>query len=187
MSSSLLLQQCPECLVRLTWIVFVIGSAWSYSSCFVGCCLQDLFNIARSLLVYLPLSFFSIHLVSVYAVHPYSSIDTTVAWKKTAFYLSVRSDFYMTDSLSIAVLAFASRVLMSVWVDETLLPREVNLSTIFRELPFSAEMSPLWLKHMYSVLFALTWRPMHAAARSRLCSRVSTWAGAFARSAISSA
>ena len=25
MSSSLLLQQCPVCLVRLTWIVFVMG------------------------------------------------------------------------------------------------------------------------------------------------------------------
>ena len=38
MSSSLLLQQCPACLVRLTWIVFVIGGRWPYSWCFVGCC-----------------------------------------------------------------------------------------------------------------------------------------------------
>ena len=37
MSSSLLLQQCPACLVRLTWIVFVMGGRWSYSWCFVGC------------------------------------------------------------------------------------------------------------------------------------------------------
>ena len=51
MSSSLLLQQCPACLVRLTWIVFVKGSRWPYSWCFVGCCLQDLFNITRSILV----------------------------------------------------------------------------------------------------------------------------------------
>ena len=29
-SSSLLLQQCPACLVRLTWIVFVIGGRWPY-------------------------------------------------------------------------------------------------------------------------------------------------------------
>ena len=28
MSSSLLLQQCPACLVRLTWIVFVIAGRW---------------------------------------------------------------------------------------------------------------------------------------------------------------
>ena len=40
---------------------------------------------------------------------------------------------------------------------------------------------------MYSVLSALTWRPMPAAAHSRLCSRVSAWAGVFARSAMSSA
>ena len=38
MSSSLLLQQCPACLVRLAWIVFVVGSRWPYSWCFVGCC-----------------------------------------------------------------------------------------------------------------------------------------------------
>ena len=48
MSSSLLLQQCPACLVRLTWIVFVIGGRWPYSWCLVGCCCQDLFRIARS-------------------------------------------------------------------------------------------------------------------------------------------
>ena len=38
MSSSLLLQQCPACLVRLTWIVFVIGGRWPYSWCLAGCC-----------------------------------------------------------------------------------------------------------------------------------------------------
>ena len=31
LSSSLFLQQCPACLVRLTWIVFVIGGRWPYS------------------------------------------------------------------------------------------------------------------------------------------------------------
>ena len=51
MSSSLLLQQCPACLVRLTWIVFVIGGRWPYSWCLVGCCCQVLFRIARSILV----------------------------------------------------------------------------------------------------------------------------------------
>ena len=51
MSSSLLLQQCPACLVHLTWIVFVIGGRWPYSWCLVGCCCQDLFKIARSILV----------------------------------------------------------------------------------------------------------------------------------------
>ena len=40
MSSSLLLQQCPACLVRLTWIVFVIGGRWQYNWCLVGFCSQ---------------------------------------------------------------------------------------------------------------------------------------------------
>ena len=48
MSSSLLLQQCPACLVRLTWIIFVVGGRWPYSWCFVGCCRHDLFNITRT-------------------------------------------------------------------------------------------------------------------------------------------
>ena len=51
MSSSLLLQQCPACLARLTWIVFVMGGRWLYNWRLVGCCRQDLFNIARSILV----------------------------------------------------------------------------------------------------------------------------------------
>ena len=51
MSSSLLLQQCPACLVRLTWIVFVMGGRWPYSWYLVGCCCQDLFNIAYNILV----------------------------------------------------------------------------------------------------------------------------------------
>ena len=123
MSSSLLLQQCPACLVRLAWIVFVMGGRWPYSWCLVGCCRQDLFDIARSILVYLPSYFFSSCLVSVQVVHPYSSIDTTAAWKKLRFILSLRSDFHMIESLSIAVHAFVSRVSMSFSVDETLLPR----------------------------------------------------------------
>ena len=50
MSSSLLLQQCPTCLVRLILILFVMGGRWLYSYCFVWCCLQDLFNTARSVI-----------------------------------------------------------------------------------------------------------------------------------------
>ena len=51
MSSSLLLQRCPACLVRLTWIVFVMGGRWPYSWCLVGCCRQVLFNIACNIIV----------------------------------------------------------------------------------------------------------------------------------------
>ena len=120
-----------------------MGGRWPYSCYFVGCYFQDLFNIARSILVHLLSSFFSIHLVSIQVVHPYSSMVTTAAWKKLRFILSDKSDFLMTDSLLIAVHAFVSPVLISFSVDETLLPRSVNLSTSFREPPFSVKISPL--------------------------------------------
>ena len=51
MSSSLLLQQCPAYLVRLSLMIFVMEGRWLYSWCFVGCCLQELFKITRSILV----------------------------------------------------------------------------------------------------------------------------------------
>ena len=37
---------------------------------------------------------------------------------------------------------------------------------------------------MYSVLCALTWRPIPAATRSRICSKAPAWADVFARSAV---
>ena len=40
-SSSLHIQQGPVCLVRLTWLVFVIGGKWPYTCCFVGRCFRD--------------------------------------------------------------------------------------------------------------------------------------------------
>ena len=123
MSSSLLLQQSPTCLVRLIWMIFVMGVKWPHSCCFVGCCLQDLLNTARSILVSLSSSFFSIYLVNVHVVHPYNSTDTTIAWKKTVL-------FYRTSLISTWPIASPS------------------LSTLFT------------IKHTYSVLSALKWRPM---------------------------
>ena len=87
--SSLLLQQCPACFVRLMRMVLEMGSRWLYNFCFVGCCFQDLFNIARSILVQLALSFSSIHLVSVHVVHPYSRINTTVAWENCVLFYRI--------------------------------------------------------------------------------------------------
>ena len=55
-----------------------MGSRWSYSWRFVGCCLQDLFHTARNILVQLLSSFFSIRLVSDHEVHLYSSINFKV-------------------------------------------------------------------------------------------------------------
>ena len=48
----------------------------------------------------------------------------------------------MVDSLSIAVHAFVSCMSMSFSVDETLLPRLVNLFTSFREVPSCVAMLP---------------------------------------------
>ena len=78
--------------------------------------------------------------VSIHVVYPYSSIDTTAAWKKLQFILSDRFGFHITDNLSIAVHLFASHVLMSFSVDETLVPRYGNLATRFREPSFRVEM-----------------------------------------------
>ena len=49
-SSSFFLQQCPACLVRLTWIFFVMGGKWQYSCYFAVCFLRDLFSISCSIL-----------------------------------------------------------------------------------------------------------------------------------------
>ena len=146
MSLFLRLQKFPTYLVRLIWMVLEIRGRWPYNCCFVGCCFQDLFNMTRSILVQFPSKFFYIRLVSVHVVHPYSRLDTTAVWRKLLFISSDRFDFHMINNLSIAVHTFASRILISFSVDETL-----NLSTRFREPLFSVEMFLFRLKHMYSV------------------------------------
>ena len=146
MSSSLLLQQCLICFVYLIWMVLEIEDRWLNSCCLVGSSFQNLFNIARSSLMLLPSSFFSIHLVSIPVVYLYSRINTNSVGKKLHLILLDKSDFHMIDNLLIAVPAFVSYILMSFSVNETLLPRYMNLSTNFREPQFSVDISPFWLK-----------------------------------------
>ena len=50
MSSFLLLRQCPACLARLTWIVFLMVGRWLYSWCFVGCCRGNYSTLLSTLL-----------------------------------------------------------------------------------------------------------------------------------------
>ena len=69
--------------------------------------------------------------VSLHVVHPYSSMDTATALRKTRFMLSDRLDFHIIESLSIAFHAFTKRMLTSLSVDERLLPRYMNWSTNF--------------------------------------------------------
>ena len=84
-------------------MVLKIEGRWPYSFCFVGCCFQDLFNITRRILVQVSSDSFSIRLVRVQVVHPYSSIDTTAPWKKLRFILSDESDFHLISNLTTAV------------------------------------------------------------------------------------
>ena len=125
-------------LVCLILMILEMGGKWPYSCCFMRCWFQDLFNIAHNILVLY--SFFSICLVNIYVVHPYSRVYTTAAWKKLHFISPEKFNFHMIDNLSIIVHAFACQILMSFSVDETLLPRYMNLSTSFRETSFSVEM-----------------------------------------------
>ena len=119
MNSSLLLQQYPTRLVHLILIVLKIEGRCPYSCIFVGCCFQDLFNIACSILVQFPFRIFSIHLVSVHVLQLYSRIDKTPVKKKLHFILLDKFDFHMINSIHV----FANCILMSFSVDETLLPR----------------------------------------------------------------
>ena len=118
------------------------------NNCFVRCCFQNLFNIARGILVQFLSSFSQYTQVIVHVVHLYSRNEITVAWEILRFLISDWSNFHIIDNLSIAVHAFARRILMSFSVDETLVPSQVNLSTNFKELPLRVEMSPFWLKHI---------------------------------------
>ena len=142
-----------------------------------GVCLQDLFNMARSILEQFPLSFFAIRFVSVHVVHPYSSVDTIAALKKLRCNLSEGSDFHMIH-------AFARHVLKSISLDEMLLPRYVNQiqrTDIKRGDVF-------FLIKTYVLHFVRIHVEANASAGcSKLCSRDSAWVDVFARSAMSSA
>ena len=77
---------CPAGLVHFIWMALEMGDQWPYSCCFMKCCYQDLYNIARRILAQFLSSFCSICLVSFHVVYLYSSIDTTTAWKLTTMY-----------------------------------------------------------------------------------------------------
>ena len=83
-SLSLLLQQWPVRFAPLTRIVCEIGSKWLYNCCFAGCCFQDMFKTAHSILVLFLSCFFFRYFVKVGLVQPYNSTDMTtslfIAW-----------------------------------------------------------------------------------------------------------
>ena len=106
MSSSLILHESPACLGSLSWMICEMGCRWVHNCCFVGCCFQDLFKKARSILVYFSSSFFFKCSVRIQVVQPYSSADTATAWKNYHF---IFSDFHIVDSLSVSVHALSLR------------------------------------------------------------------------------
>ena len=62
-------------------------------SCFVGCCQQDLLNIALSILVQLPSSVFFISLVSIYELHLYNSIGHNSCLEKIVLFYQIGLTF----------------------------------------------------------------------------------------------
>ena len=120
-------------------------------------------------------------------MHPYRSMDTATAWKKSCFILLDRSDFHKIDSLSIAFHAFARCISTSLSVDDILLPRYVNWFTDFRGLPLRLEIAPFCLKYMKSVCFHPHRDQCFLLFAQDYCSRDSVWAGVFVRSTQTSA
>ena len=112
---------------------FLMGGKWP-NKCFMGWCVQDLFKTACSILVWFPSSFFIIHLVSIPVVYPYSSIDTTTAWKKFCFISMDTLDFHIINSLSKVFHAFSKHILTSLLINEVLLSMYMNGSTNFSYL-----------------------------------------------------
>ena len=109
MSSSLLLQQCPACLVRLTWIVFVMGGRWPYSWCFVECCRQDCLILLATFLRSCRLaSSPAVLLASKWCIHTAVSTRLLLGRNCVSFYRSG-----LISMWPIAVHAFISRVSMS--------------------------------------------------------------------------
>ena len=69
---------------------------------------------------------FSISLVKVQVMQPYSSTDMVTSRKNSNFILSDRLDFRTVANHSIAIHALFMRALTSFSVDEILLPRYTN-------------------------------------------------------------
>ena len=117
----------------------------------------------------------------------YRSWNTATVGERSRFLQSYRLDFHMIDAQSIALPAFAKRMLTLVSVNKVLQLKYVNRSTNLRDLPLKVEMVNSCLKYMDTVLLAFTLEQILSSACSWLCSGDSVWAVVFAGSAASSA
>ena len=108
-------------------------------------------------------------------------MDTDTAWKKLCF-ISYSLNFHLIDNQSVAIHTLAWYMLISLSVDEILLPKYVKWSTHFRGLPLWVEMFPSCYKYAYSVLFAFILGPILPATCCRLHGNDSAWTCIFLRS-----
>ena len=110
-----LVQQCQACLVHHTWMVYEMGRKWLYSCLFFfSVLLQDFFKTACNIVAWFSSSFF-------FKCFSYIIIMT-----------QLHIIFYMDSYLLIAIHAFLMWMLISLSVDEILLPRYVKWCTNFR-------------------------------------------------------
>ena len=75
-------------------------------------------------------------------VLPCSRTDTVTALKNSCFILSERLNIDMIRNPSVRVHSFSMRIMISLSVNEILLPRYEKWSTNFRDLSFNMEMAP---------------------------------------------
>ena len=94
--------------------------------------------------------------------------------------------FCMVDKLLKAVHVLPICILISISVDEILLPKYINRSTNSIFLSFNKEIAQSWIKRMKFVLFEFMGKQISLAVCFRLCCRDSVWAVAFAITAKSS-
>ena len=135
------------------------------SSLFVGCDSHDLFRAALSILVQFPSRRFSMALVIVQVVDPYTNTDSTVALKKFLFNLSFKFDFQILFIAFSADQLFANLISRSFSVDDIQLPRYLKSFTLFISFPFKLfilfVLSVLSIfRVIYSVFAVLMFKPI---------------------------
>ena len=167
MSPSLLLQQCPTCLVHLILMVLVMESQWLYNCIFVGCCFQDLFPIGRSIFGQFLLSFSS--LLSTWCIHV---VVVTRALPGKIFALFYRINYSAIWSITYRYLSMLS--LGAYWchlqLTKCCLWGKWTCPLISENYYLEWRCLLFLLKHMYFVLFSLTGRAMPPTACFRICS-----------------
>ena len=89
MSSSILLQKCRACMVRLILIIFVMGGRCPYSCCFVVCCHQDCSTLLATFLYNCRRTFsLSVSLASMWFIHMAVSTRSQLGKNCASFYSS---------------------------------------------------------------------------------------------------